>query len=125
MTTPALTVDVFFEVAARTLDDGGITVRVSDMHEPLTGYAVSLPGTEERIPLWRFDAEAVAQYVGDHLDDLTASDRYLGAWVDGVATVYLDVTEVIPDRATAVRLGRERHQLAIFDIDRQQDIRLT
>ncbi|MFE2181085.1 hypothetical protein [Streptomyces sp. NPDC059455] len=111
LTTPAvesLYDDLFlnggFTIMART--DGSAYV-------PADGYAVSLTPTQHTIPATApFDAFA------DLIRSVTA--RYgaangLGGWLsDGV--IYIDPVEIIPDQQAAILAGKEREQLAIFDL---------
>ncbi|AGP58330.1 hypothetical protein [Streptomyces rapamycinicus] len=111
LTTPAvesLYDDLFlnggFTIMART--DGSAYV-------PTDGYAVSLTPTQHTIPATApFDAFA------DLIRSVTA--RYgaangLGGWLsDGV--IYIDPIEIIPDQQAAILAGKEREQLAIFDL---------
>lgn len=48
---------------------------------------------------------------------------YVGAWIDdSTNTLYLDLSEVVADRDTALKLAARRGQLAIFDTATGQDI---
>lgn len=90
-----------------------------------SGYGVSLPGHEQRIALqvgWTGVRQAVAEYAASKRSILAQPGRYLGAWIDN-GTVYLDITEVHHELATATRLGWERNQLAIWDFARNEEIR--
>lgn len=90
-----------------------------------SGYGVSLPGHEQRIALqvgWIGVREAVAEYAASKRSLLAQPGRYLGAWIDD-GIVYLDITEVHSELATATRLGWERNQLAIWDFSRNEEIR--
>lgn len=40
--------------------------------------------------------------------------EFCGLWVDG-GRVYVDISERIPNRRAALKLGRERAQISIFD----------
>ncbi|GAA0505298.1 MULTISPECIES: hypothetical protein [Streptomyces] len=119
LTTPAvesLYDDLFlnggFTIMART--DGSAYV-------PTDGYAVSLTPTQHTIPATApFDAFA------DLIRSVTA--RYgaangLGGWLsDGV--IYIDPVEIIPDQQAAILAGKEREQLAIFDLAAGADVTL-
>ncbi|CAM5730960.1 hypothetical protein SANTM175S_04462 [Streptomyces antimycoticus] len=88
---------------------------------PTDGYAVSLTPTQHTIPATApFDAFA------DLIRSVTA--RYgaangLGGWLsDGV--IYIDPVEIIPDQQAAILAGKEREQLAIFDLAAGADVTL-
>lgn len=102
------------ELADRAQRDG-FTVRVPSGEVPTTGYMVAFDGHEERVPAVLLCAESVAGYVARHWDALTQENAYLGAWLEA-GVVYLDVSEWVPTRDMAVRLGLERNQLAVWDV---------
>jgi hypothetical protein len=107
---------------------GGTESIVCGLPAPTTGYAVSLPGHEYTVHISvniggpdgpnkdavrgivKSDARAYAEA---HKALLTVPGRYLGAWVDEGRVVF-DITEVVPALSTAVRLGVEREQEAIY-----------
>lgn len=54
-----------------------------------------------------------------------AHGLHVGGWYDSKSgRFYMDATHVISDRETAIALGRENGQLAIFDLDACAEIRL-
>jgi hypothetical protein len=92
-----------------------------------SGYGVSLPGHERRIPVrtaYRGLAEDIKQYAELKRFHLARPGIYLGAWIDD-GIVYLDLTEVVHDRATAERLGYDRDQLAVWDFAKSEEIRMV
>jgi hypothetical protein len=67
-----------------------------------------------------FSRAELSAYISEH-SELLASDRYaLGAWVDE-GVYYLDIVQLLEKRAyskeMAVNVGRERQQIAIFDLE--------
>lgn len=101
---------------------------VVGVQPPTAGYAVSLPEFEQRYevgPLfYRPVARAVRDYVTNQQAVLAQPGHYLGAWLDG-DVLYLDVSQVVPERAVALRLGRERQQRAIYDLARHEEIAVS
>jgi hypothetical protein len=78
---------------------------------------VAVPGHELQIDLATGGTgQIILAYAHGKRHALAQTNRYLGAWVDN-GTLYLDVAECIAERATAERLGRERGELAIFDVE--------
>ena len=68
--------------------------------------------------LWwdRTDYDVILSWLSDHADQLAAADT-LGWWVDSKTDrAYVDASTVVPDLATAVRLGRERGEIAIWSL---------
>jgi hypothetical protein len=92
-----------------------------------SGYGVSLPGHEVRVdtsvPRTLFSQE-IRKYAESKRAELAVPGRYLGAWLDN-GILYLDITEVVAERATAERLGYDRDQLAIWDFARSEEIRMV
>lgn len=107
----------------------GETLHLSDGLPPTVGFAVGREGWEMRLgqecvskALIRSWLDRVqsdnARIVADY--DL---DWAVGVWYDK-GFVYLDVVNVVEDRDEAIRLGRERSQLAIYDLSAGAEIRL-
>ena len=90
---------------------------------PSAGYVVGgvvsslvLPSID--VLLWwdRTDYDVILSWLSDHADQLAAADT-LGWWVDSKTDrAYVDASTVVPDLATAVRLGRERGEIAIWSL---------
>lgn len=114
-----------FRVFADTLVHNGATVNPADPYAstPRSGFAVSIPGAERKIPASTFTIGTVREYVTDHLADLSGPNVYVGTWVDG-EHVYLDVSIVVADLIDAVALGHASGQLAVFDFASFETIRL-
>lgn len=109
-----------------TLANGGSTVSVTapEAPTPQTGYAVALPLCERIVPLVSLTVDAIETYVVDRTNDLWSHPgAYVGAWVnDGSA--YLDLSMVIEDKATALKVGAEYRQIAIYDLANGVEITL-
>ena len=111
------------------ITSGGATIDPSTGEQPTTGYVVSVPGAEARTNDIPSDLEFAAWYIGRAeaiLRKYAAKGlrAFLGAWQDGKHS-YLDVSVIVPDRATAMNLGREYGQVAIFDLGAKAEIRLA
>lgn len=107
---------------------GGSTLSlVAGVGTPTTGYVVSLAGHEKRLQRFQngpISRNFVEYYIDAHRAVLAQPGRYLGAWVfEG--DLYLDVSEVHTEIKTAVELGVQRQQLAIWHIDSDCEISLT
>ncbi len=67
--------------------------------------------------------ENAATWIESFGDWQVASPVYVGAWIDDdTNTLYLDLSEVVADRDTALKLAARRGQLAIFDTATGQDV---
>ncbi|MFF4506672.1 hypothetical protein [Streptomyces sp. NPDC001401] len=104
--------------------NGGFTITTrpdGSAHVPTDGYAVSITPTQHTISAAApFDAFAeLVRSVTGRYRDATG----LGGWLaDGV--IYIDPVEIIPDRQTATLAGKQREQLAIFDLAAGTEITL-
>lgn len=110
---------------------GGSTLSlIAGVPTTASGYAVSLANHESKHHLLldgplRLKAmvELVEQYIESKRALLAQPLNHLGAWMDG-DTLYLDITEVHSERETAVNLGQQRNQLAIYNLGTGEEIRL-
>lgn len=115
-------------IVERVRANGGLSVDMIDGSEPTKGYMVAKGGTKGAI----LDAdefydpvkgpEALGNFLKTYKKDL-AGESYLGLWhneADG--KVYLDVSDNIMDRATAVSEGRKRDQISIWDVANFEEI---
>ena len=84
------------------------------------GYAVSLPGNETKVIESDLDLSRFASLLAEYAPKL-GSNKYLGAWLDQ-GVFYFDVSEIVPDKDTAIKLGKARNQLAVFSFDSFQSI---
>lgn len=117
------------EIRDRIVNDGGYTWSPYEDGEPDSGYMVSLNGYEQtyRLNDFRLIGDGMVTVWASRADVQAAINvhgTWFGAWVDG-DTVYLDVSEHVTDRETALRLGAERDQLAVWDVAAGKEIRVT
>jgi hypothetical protein len=98
-------------------DSGGYSVN-ADGQSPETGYMVSVVGAEVIFPLASVTAAELQHYCDNHP---LLPDQFWGAWSDN-GLLYLDVSENIASLDCALRIGRERHQIAIWDVCAQDSI---
>lgn len=108
--------------------NGGATVSLAtgamDPHD--AGYYVG--GLVPSVTLHR-DSNVVAySLTADSFRNTIPVNRdgvYLGTWIDTETdTVYFDASEHFTDRTEAMRVGRLRNELAIWDIANGEEIRL-
>jgi hypothetical protein len=118
--------DVDPEIAASIVErvraNGGLSVNMVDGSEPPSGYMVARVGVKAAIVDADdfYDTEkgpaALSSFMKDNKAELSGGD-YLGVWhdTDG-GKVYLDVSQNVASRSTAIRFGEERNQLSIWDV---------
>lgn len=67
-----------------------------------------------------FDRGEVAWWVGTH------GARYYGVWVDSEdGKVYVDAVQWAVTRQSAVQVGRDRGEIAVWDIRKGEEIRVN
>lgn len=110
-------------MAALADPDSGMTIS-RDGDVPTTGYVVAVEGHSRTIPADEFTADRekatdfVDQYLADNAEALDGEGAMLGLWNDPASgNIFFDVVEHVADREEAVRLGAERDQIAIFDLE--------
>ena len=94
---------------------GGVTYDVAAGKPLTTGYAVALG----RRPLkaTAMTAAALKKYANANPDA-----PVVGVWKDENDVYWIEPSEVIADRAQAIKLGKERNQISIFDLDKGEEI---
>lgn len=114
--------NIYEQLAERLHTDGGFTHKLTTGKEPTSGYAVGLKGREFPAGASSYDIE---YFVLCHEDDLRLPFAHLGGWHDSeTGHDWLDVVIVYQDPLKAVKTAKERGQLAIYDLERKQEIRL-
>ena len=114
--------EVLYSVVEDTLANGGLTIKPFQNEKPETGYMVALEGYELQVPVSEFFTGIVADYIGEHAQKLMSNPALcLGTWVnEGI--VYLDLSENVGSREQALALGKERNQLAIFNLETFEEV---
>lgn len=104
--------------AVATMNPDGFTVD-KNTFEPITsGYSVAVAETQNSFG--NYGAAKVVSYANKH-EEITA----LGGWYNSKnGQFYFDAVIIVNDLETAIRLGRENGQIAIFDLNSMQEIEL-
>jgi hypothetical protein len=108
------------QAIAQTLWDAretGATVTLGAA-EPTTGYVVGIPGY---VLVDAQSADIVAQWVQQ-----TPEATGFGVWRDQrTGRTYFDAVDVIQDRTLALMVAAVRDELAIWDLDAGEELRVT
>lgn len=106
--------------------EGGFTFDPRAEKLVTSGFSVATPGHGKVFDLQEFDDDDVAGYVDDNWGLLQADpDLHVGAWLDTeTGQVWLDLPEVLQDRDAAIAAARERGELAIYDLNAKDEIRV-
>lgn len=96
----------------------GISITPSGS-QPSTGYMVSLPGHTQITNASDIQGpngpKIISDYASQHSSALATPGAHIGSWTDsGSGKTYLDVSHNVQDRDEAVRLGKQRNQIAIW-----------
>lgn len=93
-----------------------------------SGYYVATENNEAVVTPEAFDAfdlkTILSEYIADKASLLIDNSLYLGFWIADSGRLYIDITEYVSDFGLAIELGRERKQLAIWDIANADEIDL-
>jgi len=94
--------------------NGGFTLDSKGNFYTGKGFAVATEGNEKTFLLSRLNLFNLAELIKQYSKKLDSDNLMIGAWVEG-GKVFFDVSEVVENRDQAIRLGKERKQLAIFN----------
>lgn len=100
----------------------GITIGL-DFYRPSSGYALSLYKASELKIEGIPDQYEVIRFIDSNLDLLSCNCNFIGAWFNEGSS-YLDIATIIEDRGRAVQLAKSNGQLAIFDLEKKENIYL-
>lgn len=107
----------------------GISINVAG-REPTSGWMVAVKGHESKVSEARFKRDGqriMRDYLRSVRKKLRGDEKlYLGVWFNTKdRTYYLDVSQQVSSKREAVRLGRERRELAVWDVKAGEEIPTT
>ena len=112
--------DIVDKVLESVATTGGASINLASGSTPDAGYMVSRAGSEIVI-----SRDHLEQFTQAYHEELDSSDTYLGVWEDDeTGLVYLDISDNLDNLDTAVALGAEREQLAVYAVEQGETIRL-
>lgn len=128
LVSAAIAKDVPEELAEFVKENLGATLypdTLTQYNEP-AGYGVALkaPGVVLDNPdqLTPIAMEAYLARCETYFED---PDNFFGLWIDSEdMKVYLDVVTLVADKDDGIALGRAEDQIAIWDFENQEEIRL-
>ena len=110
-----------------TIENHGGTFELQTGAVPQSGYSVAVRGATWQYQLDGAVADSAAaresliQHIEDNLNKFEGADHF-GTWVapndNGVMTIWAEPVNVIPTRATAIKVGKGRNQQAVADLGR-------
>lgn len=110
------------KIYAETMTNGGYSVNILNNQVPESGFMVSLPESELKVSVERFNPQILRNYINS-TNELNNPKMYLGTWIEN-NNVYVDTSENILNKEEAIRKGIERGQLAIYDVKNQEVVNL-
>ena len=115
-------------VLDKVRENGGLSVRLTNGSEPVTGFMVARKGMGAIVDAKDFydpskGKQILSDYMKKHKSELSTGQDYLGIWHnkdDG--KVYFDVSANIQDRNTAIDMGQKNDQISIWDVVNFEEI---
>lgn len=113
-----------YDIMEEVAQTGGGTWCLNDGYLPFEGYFVALGGKFGKVlPKKQATAVALANFIRQHYASLKGRGVYLGVWSDRKTNkVWFDLVECVEGRDEAIDLGRQRGQIAVWDIARQEEV---
>lgn len=103
-------------------ENGGLSVRLTNGSEPISGFMVSRKGFGAIVDAKDFfnpekGKKALSDYMKKHKEKLSTGKDYLGIWHNkDNGKVYFDVSMNIKDRQSAIDAGKANDQISIWDV---------
>ena len=113
-------------IAARLLSDartsGGATLDPNGGESPTSGYAVAYPYMGISFP---DNGDVDMAWIQEMVRDCAAAGYYVGSWKAPHGVIFIDAVEIVADRDEAIEKGLSRTELAIYDIEKDEEITLN
>lgn len=116
------------KVLRATLKHGGATIDPRTGASVTSGYSVGVrPKASQMVPVTGASKAQVAKWLKDNAAELAKPGHHIGSWHDEkTGQVWLDVVKVYPNdakgRAGALAAAGRHKQIAIFHLDKMQEI---
>jgi hypothetical protein len=108
-------------------ENHGLSITVKG-RQPRSGYMVALPGHNKEVKSADFfdstkGKEILSSYMKEKRAELSQPGAHLGLWHDTAHDeVVLDISIKVSDRNSAISLGKQHDQQAIWDVKNGQEI---
>lgn len=104
-------------ITACNQNPDGFTLNIDTFKFESHGYAVAIADTQNS-----FDAAGLSRVIDFCIENNISC---IGGWYNSEnGKFYYDATVVVNDRAAAIEIGRINSQIAIFDLDNCEEIKL-
>ena len=104
--------------------NGGVTLQLNgEIFSPIQGYQVSTKDCYKVLYDYVTDFELTSMCINTMREALKNECNFIGLWLDG-DYLYIDVSDVYFDKATALIEAQKLNQKAIFDWQTKESIYL-
>lgn len=104
-------------IIAANENPDGFTLNINNCEFAQSGFAIALEDTQNS-----FDHDGMIKVIDYCLKN---NIDYINGWYNSEnERFYFDATVIIQDRAKAIEFGRINKQIAIFDLDNLEEIKL-
>jgi len=106
-----------------TKGQGGITISREGV-QPKEGYSFApSKNTETKVSLSKISEKDIETFLKKYGSTLKKDNNYFGAWVED-GQVWMDISQVLKDKNTALKLAKKANQEAVFDLSNFETIYL-
>lgn len=107
---------------------GGFSIKPMNGRAPKSGFMVAAPGhtriVRESDLSGPQGSRILTQFANEHAGALQQPGAHIGGWTDSkTGKTYLDISHNIPSKRQAVRAGKGRNQIAIWDVKHGREIK--
>lgn len=101
----------------------GFSINPTSGQQPQDGFMVAIHGKTQTMDPNDVTHQAVQAFVNANADSFSDSSMHVGGWKnDKDGKFYLDPSQHFTDRNQAIKAGRARNQIAIWDVKNKQEI---
>lgn len=116
-----------YETIAQNLLDaaresGGVTLNPNTGTSPTKGYAVGNPYTGIS---FRDNDEANIKWIAQVVKECADKGCHVGSWRAPHGVIFVDAVDIVHDRDEAIEMGLFRTEIAIYDLDKGEEITLN
>lgn len=105
------------DIQEKCINLSGFTLNINTMATPINGYCVAYKETQNII--------ATSLGIKAVLKHAKANAGYIGGWLDEKTGIYyLDSVKIFSDKQKAIRFAIENEQIAIYNLQNGEEIRL-
>ena len=104
----------------QTIENQGCSMNLDGL-SPVNGYMVGISGHEKKVNISDFNAGHIDSFIRANLYVLFDRNYFIGTWIDN-DMVYIDISENIQSKKTALIHAKESGQVCIWDVEKKVEI---